>query len=113
MDFSDAKYLQFGYVCYAEETQARRRRQARLIVSSGPIDVSEPEPEACSISLVQLLTPQFMSSSEDGIPDLPSLTISEELECISCSTRGENTNGQDSCVTAKTKSTTMCPTMAW
>ena len=36
----------------------------------------------CARSTVQKLTPQFMSVNGDGKPDLPSLAIEDEIECL-------------------------------
>ena len=36
----------------------------------------------CARSTIQKLTPQFMSINGDGKPDLPSLAIGDEVECL-------------------------------
>ena len=69
--------------------------------------------EHCARGIIQLLTPQFMSSAGDGAPDVPDLAHVEELECLSCVTPTSNNNKQHNCVNARTKQTVRCKTMAW
>ena len=66
------------------------------------------------LPFIQSLSPRYMSSEDDTVPDLPPLNEAyDELECLACSTTVHNTNKDNNCVVANNTKIAKCKSLSW